>query len=194
PVVEEKKVEPPVVEEKKVEPPVEEKRAEPPVEEKKVEPPVEKEKVPERIEKPKRERKMIPKEVMIDTMKRRLRVFPSIADMIPSLSRAGTTDTEGVEYFYVLPDGTTISLEEVDQNILYNLYVRVNQEATRMHTERILRQIRQQEQLMRLQEQQRMQMQQQLQQQRTQQQQQIQQPPRVYTPPKQPPTPPSQRR
>ena len=99
PTVEKKeKIELPVVEEKiefpideeVVEPPIK-KKVEPPVEEKKVEPPVEKEKVPERVEKPKRERKMIPKEIMIDTMKRRLRVFPSIADMIPSLSRAGTT-------------------------------------------------------------------------------------------------------
>ena len=54
-------------------------------------------------------------------------------------------------YYYAPPDGIAMKLEELDEKTLYNLYVKVNQAATRLHTERILGQLRQQEQLRRLQ-------------------------------------------
>jgi hypothetical protein len=149
--------------------------------------------IPKKEEKPRKiKREIPPKEEMIDTMRRRLRVFPGIVDMIPALSRSKEVVGERIEYYYISPDGITLRLEEVDKETLYKLYVRVNQEATRMHTERLLRQIRQQEQLRRLQDLQRMQTQ------PARPPSLPPQPPKVYTPPKGPPAPPpsvpSQRR
>jgi hypothetical protein len=141
--------------------------------------------LPEKEKKPQKVKREKPsKTEMIDTMKRRLRVFPNIVGMIPGLSRKEQDTGEGVVYYYQTSDGVAVELEKLDDKTLYRIYVRVNQEATRMHTERLLRQIRQQEQLQRLQDLQRMQ----TQPARTPSV--PQQPPKVYTPPKGPPAPP----
>ena len=143
-----------------------------------------KRKIPKEEEKKRKvKREIPPKEEMIDTMRRRLRVFPGIVDMIPALSRSKEVVGERIEYYYISSDGITLRLEEVDKETLYKLYVRVNQEATRMHTERLLRQIRQQEQLRRLQNLQRMQTQ-------PARPPSPPQTPKVYTPPKGSPQPP----
>ena len=106
------------------------------------------EEAPKRKAPPKR-KVVIPKERMLEVINRRLKVFPQIIDIIPYLSRGEVTEEGEVEYRYILSDGTQVKLEDLDKDTLYNLYVRVNNEATRLHTERILRQIQQQEQLMR---------------------------------------------
>jgi hypothetical protein len=124
---------------------------------------------------PRKEKKIPSKGEMISVVKRRLEALPEIVDMIPGLSGRQKARGEGVEYYYAPPGGIAMKIEELDEKTLYSLYVKVNQQATIINTERINRQLRQQEQLRRLQEQQR-----------------IPQvpagPPR--TPPTQPPTPP----
>jgi hypothetical protein len=139
---------------------------------------------PEKKKPPRKKGELPQKEEMVDTIKRRLHVFSEIVNIIPGLSASEKTEAGVIEYYYRTPDGVTMELEELDKDTLYRLYVKVNQEATRIHTERLLRQIRQQEQLQRLQNLQRMQ----------------QGPPRppaeppkapkVYTPPKPPSLPP----
>jgi hypothetical protein len=126
--------------------PKEEKRAVPAVPVKPAE--EDKEEIPERKAPPER-KVVIPKERMLEVIERRLKVFPRIVDIIPYLSREEATEGGEIEYRYVLDDGTRVKLEDLDKETLYNLYVRINNEATRLHTERILRQIQQQEQLMR---------------------------------------------
>ncbi|MFQ5952851.1 MAG: hypothetical protein ACE5JK_05555, partial [Candidatus Omnitrophota bacterium] len=124
----------------------------------KVEPPVKVEEEIEVPEKPAPPKKpalpkkkriiTISKEKMIEIIERRLKVYPQIIDIIPALSRAETAKGEA-GYYYVSSEGARIKLEDLDKKKLYNLFVRINHEATRIHTERLLRQIRQQEQLMR---------------------------------------------
>jgi hypothetical protein len=148
--------------------------------------PDERQKASQKEEKPgEKERKRPSKDEMINTMKVRLNVFPGVIDMIPGLSRKDRQEGEGAEYYYTSSDGVTMQLGEIDEETLYKLYVRVNQEATRMHTERLLSQIRQQEQLRRLQDLQRIQTQ------PPRPPAVPQQPPKVYTPPRTPPAPPA---
>ena len=104
-------------------------------------------------EKPSREEKEIPsKAKMIDTIKRRLEALPEIVDMIPGLSRKEETGEGAAEYRYAPPGNIAAKIEDLDEGALYNLYVKVNQQATILNTERINRQLRQQEQLRRLQQ------------------------------------------
>ena len=98
------------------------------------------------------EKKIPSKTEMIETIERRLRVFSEIVDMIPGLSRKEKVGAEDAEYRYAPPGNVPMKLEELDEKTLRNLYVKINQQATILNTERINRQLRQQEQLRRLQE------------------------------------------
>jgi len=88
------------------------------------------------------------RERMLEVIKRRLEVYPIIIDIVPGLSMRESADGEAT-YYFADKDGVSIKLDLLDDKTLYRLYVKVNNEATRIHTERILRQIQQHEQLMR---------------------------------------------
>ncbi|MBD3425689.1 MAG: hypothetical protein GF409_00500 [Candidatus Omnitrophica bacterium] len=122
----------------------------------------------EEPERPEREEILLTKEQMITSIKRRLKVFSEIEFIIPALS--SRTDEEGrKEFFLMTPDGVPTRLEDLDKETLSELFARVNNEATRINTERLMRQIQQQEQIRRSIP---------------------QQPPAAVQPPPQPPTPP----
>ncbi len=117
---------------------------------------------------------------MVKIIERRLKSYPQIVLIIPGLevrqSQEGKEET-----YYTDKGGIALKLEQLEKESLLRLFGRVNNEATKINTERIIRQIQQQEQLMR-------QIQQGI-------PRQPQQPPRVFTPPPQPPqvfTPPQQ--
>ncbi|MGB2600603.1 MAG: hypothetical protein WBD00_02900 [Candidatus Omnitrophota bacterium] len=119
-------------------------------------------------ERPPRKEIPLTKEQMIESIKRRLKVFSEIEFIIPTLS--SRTDEDGnKEYFLKPQDGITVKLQDLDKETLTDLFARVNNEATRINTERLLRQIQQQEQIRRSIP---------------------QQPPMPVQPPPQPPTPP----
>ncbi|GEM_PF-5000540 len=149
--------------------------------------------------KKKRERKgrremTLTKAEMVDAIKRRLEAYSKIVDIIPGLSMEKDADGEA-EYYYSKEGGAPVKLIELDKDTLYKLFVRISNEATRFRTERTIKQIEQQNALMRIlhqQEQHRQQLHQQQQQQqviRQQTQQPSQQPPRAHQPPPQPPPP-----
>jgi hypothetical protein len=121
-------------------------------------------------------------EEMIAVIKKRLTTFQQILYMIPGLSMQKPPEGEA-EYFYESPEkpgAKPLRLSELDKDTVYKIFVRVNNEATRLQTERLMQQLQQQENLMRtIQQQQNLQrqqqiiqQQQQLNQQRSQQQQQ----------------------
>lgn len=134
------------------------------------------------------------KDEMLDVIGKRLKVFGEIEYIIPNLFSRIAPDGQK-EYYYAPDGGVALKLRDLDKGDLFDLYVRVNNEATRINTERILRQIQQQEQIMRQIQLQQQQMQQQQVLQPPQPPQQPPQPPQVYTPPQPPaqhqvPTPP----
>ena len=118
---------------------------------------------------------------MVKIIERRLKSYPQIVNFIPGLeirqSQAGEK-----EIYYTDKGGIALKPGQLEKESLLRLFGRVNNEAAKINTERIIRQIQQQEELRR----------------------QIQQgiprqpppqPPQVYTPPPQPPqvyTPPPQ--
>ena len=110
---------------------------------------------------------------MIKVIERRLKSYPQIANFIPGLEiRQGQDGKE--EIYYTDKGVIALKLGQLEKESLSHLFGRVNNEAVKINTERIIKQIRQQEEL------------------RRQAQQGIprqppQPPPRVYTPP--PPTP-----
>jgi len=132
------------------------------------------------------------KEEMIEVIKKRLTTFQQILYMIPGLSMEKAPEGE-VEYFYEAqekPGTKPLSLSELDKDTVYKIFVRVNNEATRLQTERLMQQLQQQENLMRtIQQQQNIQRQQQI----IQQQQQLNQQ-RAQQQQQPPPAPPSQTR
>jgi hypothetical protein len=104
-----------------------------------------------------RAQEMPSKEEMVKVIEERLEVFPEIISIVPELSsRKKTRRGKGtvIEHFYTLPNGIVVKLEELDAELLYNLYGLVNRESTRLSTERITRQLEQQRQLRMLQTQQ----------------------------------------
>jgi hypothetical protein len=147
---------------------------------------------------------------MLDVIKMRLGAFPEITSIIPGFTVKKISNKD-VEYYFQTGKGKEpVLIDSLDKQSLYELFLRVNNEATRLQTERLMRQLEQQQNLMRniMQQQQQQQRQQQQmisqqQQQQTmnmirQQQQNIQQqqnnrpaqpatPPRAYTPPSGPP-------
>ena len=130
----------------------------------------------EKKEEPKRELPPISKEEMLETIKRRFKIYSEIPYMIPAIS---VKETEAGEkaYFYTNDTNETIPLEDAEREDLYGVFVRANNEATRINTQRLIRQIQQQEQIRRSMPQQPPAP--------------PPQPPRVFTPP-QPPAPPPQ--
>lgn len=146
---------------------------------------------------------------MLEVIKMRLGAFPEITSIIPGFTVKKVSDKESEYYFQAAKGKEPVLIDNLDKQALYELFLRVNNEATRLQTERLMRQLEQQQNLMRniMQQQQQQQRQQQQmisqqQQQQTmnmvrQQQQNIQQqqnrpaapatPPRVYTPPAGPP-------
>ncbi|MFH1553029.1 MAG: hypothetical protein ABID83_05275 [Candidatus Omnitrophota bacterium] len=169
----------PIEEEKKAEA----KKREPLPQEEKIKPvvketaPVEKKvEVPEETE-PTQPVREIPfsKQEMIDVIEKRLEIYSEIIYMISGLSFEETEDG-GKGYFYETSEGDIVKLSDLDKETLHGLFVRVNNEATRISSERLMQQLQQQEQIIRSI------------------QHAPQQPPRTYTPP-QPPriyTPPQQ--
>ncbi len=95
------------------------------------------------------QRKERTKEEKIEIIERRLEVFPVIMDFIPGLGMRQEEDGEA-RYYYAAPNDIAKELRELDEETISKLYVRVNQEATKIHTERILKQIQQQQQQERL--------------------------------------------
>ena len=131
------------------------------------------------IEKPEEEPQKTPGE-MLESINKRLEAFPEIAEIVPELSVKEDIDGSR-EYFYGAPGESAVRLSDLDEEALYKAYVRINQEATRLNTERIMKQLQQIEQLRKqqrqLQQQQQLRQQQQLLQQQEQlkRQQQLQQ-------------------
>jgi hypothetical protein len=86
---------------------------------------------------------------MIETIERRLDSFDEILYRIPGLSVKKSVS--GRVQLYYAPEGqVAMKLAELDDKVLHDLFVRVNSEATRLNTERILKQVRQAEQLRRI--------------------------------------------
>ncbi len=134
-------------------------------------------------EQPDKKEMPLDKGKMVEIIERRVTIFPQIVFMIPDFSVE--TAEDGKKTYYFTPEGgERTKLSDLEKEELRKVFVRVNNEATRLNTERVMKQLQQQEQLMRTLQQQQ---QQQLQQQRTIQQMQQQQPPKVFTPPPQPP-------
>lgn len=121
--------------------------------------------------------KPLSKEKMIDSIQKRLKVYSQILFLIPELQMKKSQDG-AEELYYTSRDGIALKLSDLDEKTLRELFSRVNNEATRLNTERIQRQIQQQEQLTRML------------QQIPQPPQQPPQPPQIYNPPPQPPQPP----
>ncbi|MEA3488727.1 MAG: hypothetical protein U9R44_00070 [Candidatus Omnitrophota bacterium] len=147
----------------------------------------EKEAVPEKEteeEKPSAKKERPSREVplerdrMLEIINKRLKVYSQILYMVPGLTFEETGEGER-EYYYSVSEGETVLISELDKETLFNLFNRVNNEATRLNTERVIRQIQQQQQMMRV-----------IQQQQQLQQQQPVQPPRIPQPPRQPSPPP----
>ena len=97
-----------------------------------------------------REKKMPSKDEMIEGIKRRLDIYPEIVDVFPDLSFREVAGEK--EYFYVTPQGVEVDFETLDEEILYPLHVRVARTATQINTERIMKMLRQQEQIRRMQQ------------------------------------------
>ncbi len=127
----------------------------------------------------------ISKEKMLEIIKRRLDIYSEILFMIPGLTFRETEG--GAKQFYYAPEGQIAQkIEDVDKESLHKVFVRTNNEATRINTQRLMRQLQQQQMVMR-------QMQSAIQQPP----QPPPQPPRIYTPPQPqriytPPQPPPQ--
>lgn len=135
-----------------------------------------------------KKRPELSKEKMIASIERRVKVYPQLLQFIPDLKMKKSQDgTE--ELYYTDKGGIAIKIRDLEEKSLLNLFGRVNNEATRLNTERIQKQIQQQEQLMRQIQQQQQQVQQQQQMQQNMPVQPVQpvQPPQVYYPPPQPP-------
>ena len=127
----------------------------------------------------------VSKEKMLEIIKKRLDIYSELIFMVPDLAFRETTDG-GKQYYFAPADQIAQKIEDLDKETLHKLFVRINNEATRINTQRLMRQLQQQEMMTR-------------QIMRT-----IQsppkpppqppQPPRVYTPPQpqQPPKPPPQ--
>ena len=128
------------------------------------------------------------KEDMLDVIGKRLYTFSQIAYMIPDFSMVQLEDGSKQYYYYTVENGN-LAIEDLDKKTLHKLFVRINNEATILNTQRIMQQIQQQEQLTRTIQQQQQQVQRSIQDQRppvsfT--------PPVVHTPPPQQPQPPKQ--
>ncbi len=89
------------------------------------------------------------KEEKIEIIKRRLKVFSEIVDYIPGLSVKKEEDGS-LSCYFTTAEGETKSLSDLDDETVSKLYIRINQEATKLHTERILKQIQMQQQQERL--------------------------------------------
>ena len=136
------------------------------------------------VEEEEPEVKKIPlsKEKMIGVIERRLKIYSEIVFIVAELTFRENAEGEK-EYFYQEDDGNIVKLSDLDKETLYGLYVRVNNEATRINTQRLVMQIQQQEQIRRST--------QNIPQPPPSPPPQPQQPPQVFTPPR-PPSPPPQ--
>ncbi|MBD3296452.1 MAG: hypothetical protein GF392_03715 [Candidatus Omnitrophica bacterium] len=86
---------------------------------------------------------------MIEIIERRLDSFDEILYRIPGLTVKKSAS--GRTHLYYAPEGqVAMKIAELDDKTLHDLFVRVNSEATRLNTERILKQVRQAEQLRRI--------------------------------------------
>ena len=95
------------------------------------------------------------KEEMVDVIKKRVEIFSQLRYMLPNLVIEQAEDGSN-QYLYDSPEKGMIDLLDVDKETLHDLFVRANNEATRINTERVMKQMQQQQQLMRtLQQQQR---------------------------------------
>ena len=131
------------------------------------------------------ERLQLTKEEMIEVIKRRLEIYGQIAYIIPNFF-IEQDENQNNKYLYKIEE-EVFELEQLDRYTLYSIYVKVNNEASIIQTQRVMMQIQQQSQLVRTQ--------QQIQQQQSYQRLMNAQPtvPRVYNVPqpvKQPPIPP----
>ena len=143
------------------------------------------EEAPEKKEKPPKREIPISKEKMLEVIHNRLKVYSEIVYIVPELTFEEKEDGQK-EYFYQTRQGSLVKLSDLDKETLYSVFVSVNNEATRINTERLIRQIQQQEQLRRsLQN---------IPQQPPQPPPQPPQPPQVFTPPRPPSPPPDAQR
>ncbi|MDD4956491.1 MAG: hypothetical protein PHH49_01370 [Candidatus Omnitrophica bacterium] len=88
---------------------------------------------------------------MLDTIARRLKVFTQIADEMPGLSARQDVETGEVSYYYAEAGNIPEELEKLEEEDLYKLYVRINQRATILNSERIQNMLAQQERVRTLQ-------------------------------------------
>ncbi|KJJ84370.1 secreted protein [Candidatus Omnitrophus magneticus] len=106
------------------------------------------EKLEAEIDKTDKKELPLKREDMVEVIKRRLKIFPQIIYTISGL-RAKKLDTGELEYFYDMGDGKIVKLIDLDDETLYDVYVRINNEGTRLNTERLMKQIQQHNELMR---------------------------------------------
>jgi len=90
------------------------------------------------------------KDEMVEIISVRLSVYPEIMNVFPNLSASETGDGE-MEYFYTTEDGKTVSLIDLDKDMLFKLFVQIGNTAARLNAERIAKLIRQQEMIRNLQ-------------------------------------------
>ena len=89
------------------------------------------------------------REEMIGIIKRRIKSYDEILYFVPGLTKK--VSANGQEELYYAPEGQVATkLIQLDDDTLHDLFVRVNSEATRLNTERIMKQVRQLEQLRRI--------------------------------------------
>ena len=123
------------------------------------------------------------KQKMLEVIDQRVKTFSQIEYLIPDFySQQGP---EGVKEFFYRTDMGDMPIEELDKGTLHRLFVRINNEATRLNSQRVMRQIQQQDNLIRM-------LQQQTRQVHQQPPQPPQSPPVIHQPPQQPPQPPPQ--
>ncbi len=99
-------------------------------------------------EEPEREEIPLDKDEMLERIEKRLKIYSEIIYIIPGLSFT-ETDSGDRKYFYTGEGGEALPLDALDKETLYNLFSRINNEATRINTERLVRQLQQLEQIRR---------------------------------------------
>ncbi|HPS19859.1 MAG TPA: hypothetical protein PKY78_02575 [Candidatus Omnitrophota bacterium] len=85
-------------------------------------------------------------EEMIKVINMRVETFGEIAYMIPGFSKRTGPDDK-ISYYYAADGGIASPIEDLDRETLYALFVMINNEATRLQTERLMKQIEQQSRL-----------------------------------------------
>lgn len=123
------------------------------------------------------------REKMLEVISQRVKTFSQIEYLIPDFY--AQEGPEGAKEYFYRTDMGDMPIVDLDKETLHRLFVRINNEATRLNSQRVMRQIQQQDNLIRT-------LQQQTRQVHQQPPQPVQSPPTIHQPPQQPPQPPPQ--